>query len=96
MGSYGLADEPRLINSIGRSDQLSKTSDLDGSIKLLGPDCFKIDNNVVYELTKSPVEACDSDLSRIEEEESNDYRESSSKFELVSKFPNQLVESLES
>jgi len=60
----------------------------------MGPDCFKIDNNVIYELTKSPDDIDNSaeGLSRIDEEESNDYRDSSSK--IVSKFPDHLVEKL--
>ena len=92
-GSYGVyADEPRLINSVGRSDHQSKTSEMDNSIKLMGPDCFKIDNNVIYELTKSPDGVSGEGLSRIDEEESNDFRESSHK--IVSKFPDHLVEKL--
>ena len=72
-GSYGVyTDEPRLINSVGRSEHQSKTSELDNSIKLMGPDCFKIDNNVIYELTKSPDDINEDGLSRIDEEESND------------------------
>ena len=59
---------------------------MDNSIKLMGPDCFKIDNNVIYELTKSPDDLNEDGLSRIDEEESHDdYRQSSNK--IVSKFP---------